>query len=283
MSKKVWFKIFKDLKEKGVISSPRGFKIIELEDYVMEFHPIKDRFCSFKERKLSLRYNVAETAWYLKGDPNDCRMEYYAPFWATLKNPEKPYYHSNYGEYFFKEKQFEYVIASLKADKDTRQASVILCRPNVMMSNTKDKICTYFVGFRIRNNKLNMSVGMRSNDVIRGLSIDMFQFSVIYEMLYNKLLDIYPDLEIGTYIHKSDSFHIYECHFEMLDAIYNSNGDNYVDIECPLISSSNEVDFMLNQYPEIEENIRLDSSKTISMPPDEYKFTTWMINKLTKK
>lgn len=279
MGKEVWSKIFDDLKNKGKLFSPRGQKTLEIEDYVINFHPINDRFCSFKDRNLSLKYLVGEMSWFLKGDPNDLRMESYSSFWKNIKNTYAPFYHSNYGEYFFKEKQFQYVYESLKKDKDSRQACMILCRKSVMMSNTKDKICTYAINFRIRENKLNMSIGMRSSDVIFGMGIDVFQFSVIYEMLFTILLDIYPNLQVGTYVHKSDSFHIYERHFDMLEKICN-NGD-YYDIICPKISSSSEVDYLLNDFSSTEELIRnkIETSDKF-LDDNQFEFSKWCINKL---
>ena len=246
-------------------------------------HPL-NRFCSFEERKLSIKYLVAELAWYCKANPNDLMMESYSSFWVTLKNEREPFYHSNYGEYIFGEMQFEHVVRTLIKDKDSRQACIIINRPNVMMSDTKDKICTYAMNFRIRDNKLNMSVTMRSNDLILGTTIDVFQFSVVYEMIYVMLKDFYTDLEIGIYNHKADSFHVYERHFEMIRKIFNNNWhaqtNTYKDIDCPRISCPNEVKFLIKNLPEYEEVIRTKQTKLLEQAPEEYKFFRWCIKAL---
>ncbi len=75
----------------------------------------------------------------------------------------------------------------MRNDKDSRQACIMINRKEVMMGETKGKLCTNAIMFRIRENKLNMTVQMRSNDVIFGLGIDAVMFSFMYEMMYQRL------------------------------------------------------------------------------------------------
>lgn len=282
MSKEVWLKIFRDLKENGKEYSPRGEKTKEILNYQINFHPINDRFCSFKERKLSLSYNFAEWAWYITGNRDDLRMEEYAPFWKDIRNKTSPYYNSNYGYSFFTEKQFDYVFTTLSKDKDSRQAVIVINRPEVMMSDSKDKLCTNNIVFSIRDNKLNMYVQMRSNCVVTGLGIDCNMFSFLYECLFVKLKTIYNDLEIGRYIHNAISFHIYERHFSIMDSICSNSGENYFNIQCPNISNEEEIKFMFETFPKIEEGIRLNKKLSIHLP-ETYSFTKFLTEKICKR
>ena len=279
-SKEVWLNVFNDLKEHGKKSSPRGLETIEIENYMFSIDPIKDKFCSFKHRKLSLKYLCAELAWYLNGDPNDEMMEQYSSFWKTIKNHEKPYFHSNYGQYIFGEKQFDYCIDTLIEDKDSRQACIIISRPNVMMSTTNDKICTYALSFRIRENVLNMSTNFRSQDFFYGTMIDLFEFSIIYEMMYITLKETYKDLQTGLLTNKCDSLHFYKRHFEMFEKILQD--DEFIDIDCPRISSISEVSFMRNKFPWCEECIRKGYMIDHRVISKDYKFTKWFIENLKK-
>lgn len=281
-NKHVWLKIFSDLNNHGIENSPRGLKTKNLYNYEILFHPLSNRFCSFKERKLSLSYNLAEWAWYLSADRNDTRMESYAPFWLTVKNEKEPYYNSNYGYYFFGEKQFDYVFDSLKKDKNSRQACIIINRPEVMMSDSKDKLCTYSINFYIDNNEnLNMIVHMRSNCVITGLGIDGNMFSFLYEMLFIKLLEIYPYLKVGSYIHQADNFHIYENHWPIMKGIIENNGENYYEINCPYLNNVEEVDFVLKHFSKMETSIREKGNWDYQLTG--YKFFDFAIDKITKR
>jgi thymidylate synthase len=68
--------------------------------------------------------------------------------------------------------------------------------------------------FRIRNNKLNMSVYMRSNDVWLGSAYDFFQFTRV-QLAMCSVLGIEP----GTYAHHVGSLHIYENNYEAADQL----------------------------------------------------------------
>lgn len=242
-----WLGIYKDLAEKGQEHSPRGQNTLEIENYMFEGDPY-NRLPNFEERNLSLKYICGEFLWYLSGDRDNEDILKYSKFWDKIRNPESPTWNSNYGYYIFKEGQFDYCYEQLAKDADSRQAVIVINRPNVMMSDSKDKICTYALSFRIRNNRLNMSVNMRSNDFVLGTQIDYFQFAAIQEMLLVLLRDMhYPDLEMGIYNHKADSFHIYERHFPMMMDIleHNRDGNTFKKIEVPRIKDSKEVRCLL--------------------------------------
>jgi len=263
--KDLWFNIYQDLKSHGKLYSPRDMKTLEIENYQFTGNP-RYRVCNFEERKMSLPYLVKELQWYLKGDLNDTEILKASKFWGTIQNITHPFWNSNYGYYIFKEGQFDYCFNQLMEDKDTRQACIVINRPQVMMSDTKDKICTYAISFRIRNNKLNMSVSMRSNDFILGTQIDYFQFSVIQEMLFVMLRELkYYDLELGTYTHKADSFHIYERHFAQMEEILNNEGENFYEVFTPRIT-----------YEEA-----LSLKEGIFRP--KFLFSDWCLKKLERK
>lgn len=68
-----------------------------------------------------------------------------------------------------------------------------------------DHPCTLSLTFRVRDNRLNMSVHMRSNDIWLGWTHDIVQFGVLQMTLANCL-----NVRVGTYWHTADSFHMYE-------------------------------------------------------------------------
>jgi len=284
MSKNIWLNVLKDIYTKGIESSPRGQRIKELLNYSFEMHPINDKFCSFKERKLSLSYNFGEFAWYLTGDRDDSRIVDYSDFWSTIKNENSPYFNSNYGYYIFREGQFNNALNTLILDKDSRQASIIINRKEVLMSNSKDKLCTNTISFFIRNNKLNMMVNMRSSDAIWGLGCDVNMFSFIYEFMYNALIVHYKDLQIGVYYQNADSLHIYDKHFKMVESILKNDGKNYYEIDCPRLSNYGEAIFLKDKFPLIEESIRKNvyNSQTVKIY-DSYKLTQFMVNEIMKR
>lgn len=106
--------------------------------------------------------------------------------------------------------QYEHIVEKLKDDPSSRQAVVTIWNPEYDNQPAKrDYPCTVLHQFRIRNNKLNMSVYMRSNDVWLGAAYDFFQFTRV-QLALCSVLGVQP----GTYAHHVGSLHIYEQHFD---------------------------------------------------------------------
>ncbi len=260
----IFKKIFEDLKNKGKLCSPRGEKVLEIENYMYELPPYV-RLCNFKARKLSISYIKKEFLWYLNGDKYDTSITEHAKMWKDLVNKDGSI-NSNYGQYIFSNEilitNFDRCIKTLLFDKDSRRATIIILQNKHLNSNTKDFPCTYAINFRIRDNKLNMSVRMRSQDAIFGMGNDLPCFSFIHEMIYIYLKDIkYKDLELGNYNHCSDSFHIYERHFNMLENILKEKEEDFIIEKIPKI----------NNYIEVINLINREES-------EEYKFLNWLKN-----
>ena len=253
--------IYLDLQMKGRKVYPREHECIEIENYHVEFQP-RERFANFTARKLNLQYIKREFLWYLKGDRFDDSITKHAKIWGQIQAQDGSF-NSQYGQYIFgKENQFDKIVGILKADKDSRRASIIILKSENVSSETLDEPCTYAINFRIRNGKLNMSVHMRSQDAMYGLGNDIPTFSFIHEMILNALREFYPELEYGTYHHSVDSLHVYEKHFEMLNTIVR--GDTFKEIHISAMCGSQEVKFIR----------ALDFSNV----PNEYAFTNWLIS-----
>ena len=96
------------------------------------------------------------------------------------------------------------VVAKLKNCKDTRHAAISIYDAKEWQTYTKDTPCTYAVQFTILNNRLNMSVVMRSNDLWYGFCNDQYQFSMLQKMIAERL-----NIKIGTYYHFAHNLHLY--------------------------------------------------------------------------
>jgi thymidylate synthase len=120
--------------------------------------------------------------------------------------------------------QYESVIGRLKHDPSTRQAVVTIWNPELdLLPYKRDYPCTVLHQFRIRNNRLNMSVYMRSNDVWLGAAYDFFQFTRV-QIAIASVLGIEP----GSYAHHVGSLHIYEQHYGAAEDLQYT--DTMVDV-----------------------------------------------------
>jgi len=71
-------------------------------------------------------------------------------------------------------------------------------------------------------------VNMRSSDLILGITYDIPAFTLMQELMLLELNARGLDLKLGRYMHVSNSLHVYERHFEMLDKIANVSYNNLV-------------------------------------------------------
>ena len=160
-----------------------------------------------KERKWNIEYARAEWQWYLTGDRNITKLgKIYGkipPIWIKMADDDGNV-NSNYGYQWQRKRQLDAVVRKLKMDKDTRQACVSIYDGKEMYKYDNDTPCTYAVQFTIVNNKLDMCVTMRSNDLWYGFCNDQYQFSMLQQLVASRL-----DIPVGVYYHFAHNMHLY--------------------------------------------------------------------------
>ena len=167
----------------------------------------KDRKIINKERNWKEDYAEAEWQWYLSGDPNISKLgDIYGKvpeIWKRMAD-KHGYVNSNYGHQQKRERQLHYIVAMLKADPETRRATISIYDGKEITNYSHDTPCTYAVQFTIVNNRLDMCVTMRSNDLWYGFCNDQYQFSKLQEMVSKQL-----EIETGVYYHFAHNMHLY--------------------------------------------------------------------------
>ena len=160
-----------------------------------------------EKRKWSKEYAEAEWQWYLSGDPNINKLgEIYGKIpgiWKRMAD-NKGNVNSNYGWQWQRDKQLAKVISLLKREKYTRQATISIYDGKEIDKYTNDTPCTYAVQFTIVDNRLNMCVTMRSNDLWYGFCNDQYCFSKLQELVAKEI-----NMDIGSYYHFAHNLHIY--------------------------------------------------------------------------
>ena len=111
---------------------------------------------------------------------------------------------SNYGYQWKRNNQLDKVVAILKDNPSTRRAAISIYDGKEINDYNKDTPCTYAVQFTILNNKLNMSVYMRSNDLWYGFCIDQYCFSMLQQQVAERL-----SIDVGSYYHHAHNMHLY--------------------------------------------------------------------------
>ena len=204
-------------------SSPRGMKTREILNFAIEIRkPSSDPIVTGDEsrNKIIANYTAKEFDWYLSG----CRKAVTAPakFWQTIAD-EDGNVNSNYGHLVLKDPSengktpFEWAYNCLVADKDSRKAIMRFNKPKHCLGESLDFVCTMYMNFHIRNNKLYANARMRSADLFTGPVYDIPWFCYLQERMLEQLRDKYPALTMGSLVFSADSLHIYERNFDKIE------------------------------------------------------------------
>ena len=167
----------------------------------------KDRKIINLERKWNEDYAEAEWQWYLSGDASIHKLgDIYGKIpeiWKRMAD-HSGHVNSNYGYQWERNRQLDNVVELLSENPDTRQACVSIYDGKEISEYAFDTPCTYAIQFTIVNNRLDMCVTMRSNDLWYGFCNDQYQFSKLQETVSERL-----EIETGVYYHFAHNMHLY--------------------------------------------------------------------------
>lgn len=254
---RLYFDALNLLVKEGDECSPRGKLIKELRPASVEFDDPTNRVTFLGSRRVNPFFQLAESLWIISGraDVNwlvlfnknmkefsDDGVYFNAPYGERIRTWNK---NAAHGVIINPIDQLVDAYIKLLNDKDTRQAVVVISNP--MFDNAsytinehgKDIACNLIFTFKIRHNKLNMTVFNRSNDAHWGLwGANLCQFSTILEVMTSWLKNSgnpeFSELEMGTYCQVTDSLHIYmdsygcKCTTDVLN-YYKNNPEEEVN------------------------------------------------------
>jgi len=215
----VWRTTLQRVLTQGVEVAPRGQATKEILGHQVVVDMRKPVVRSI-QRKLSYQFMAAEAYWICTGDNRLSELELYAPQ-MTRYSDDGVTLAGAYGPMIAV--QFEYIIHTLLADHDTRQAALTLWRPNPPPS--ADIPCTLSIAFQLRRPpitseeegvqisqrpyQLHMHVTMRASDVWLGLPYDVFSFSMVGAYLCTHLHQRGLQVELGALYLTAASSHLY--------------------------------------------------------------------------
>lgn len=238
------------------ICAPRGQNIRECLDYTFRIeNPIAEpiKTLDAERNKVIERYTAKEVELYNSGSNQVEDFSKASKFWEKIANPDGTinsayghliWYNKSHGNpafeaglirkeggtvitnaynmtdserYRLMRTPWEWAKQSLIDDKDSRQALLRFSLPEHQWKGNKDQTCTLHGLFLIRDNKLNLSITMRSNDLWLGLSYDLPWFVSLIDRMVDELKPYYPELQKGHYTHTVHSLHIYERDLEKIN------------------------------------------------------------------
>lgn len=238
----VFLSICKALPMFGVETDRRGSKVLEFRGpQLIEISNPHRNMMMVQGRNINPWVTLAEFPWIMAGRDDISWLTHYLPrasnfsdngtTWRAAYGPRIRNWYGNVD-------QIDQVIKTLKADRASRQAVVVLWDPEEDWQVSGDIPCTNWMHFQVVGNKLDLLVGMRSNDLIWGFSgVNVFNFTMLQQLVAAAV-----GVEVGVYRHLSSNLHVYERHYDLLE-IVNSALDNEEFYDSIAVPTMNFFDF----------------------------------------
>jgi len=173
------------------------------------------RILTIPQRLNSLPATAAETLWVLAGRDDMDFLSFYlkrakdfsddGKTWRAAYGPRLRGALCDTSVHWID--QLAHVVNELREHPNTRRAVITLLWPASDFENftAKDFPCTQSIHFLPRDNRLDLVVFIRSNDILWGLSgVNIFEFTVLHEVVADMVR-----MPLGSYYHIADSLHYY--------------------------------------------------------------------------
>lgn len=228
----LFVKVLVDVYDKGDIVVARGQETREFHPVLLGMQDPMKRTLTVPGRKVNPFAATAEFCWIMAGMNELTYLSHYLKNAIKFSDDGKTW-RAGYGprlrrwptrqprggvsqlpdgsypaaDMFNQVDQFKECLGCFNQDLNTRRAVMMIFDPEEdYVLDSKDIPCTNWMHFMVRDGKLDLNVVMRSNDIIWGWSaVNVFNFTLMQELMAGWL-----EVEVGTYYHMADSFHLYE-------------------------------------------------------------------------
>jgi thymidylate synthase len=201
-------KIIKYIMNEGATINPRGMTTKEVINASILVRDPLDRLIFSPARKMNVGFAIADWLQIMTGNNELDFLSHFAKNIEMFADPEdKNKVGGAYGPRIVQPEgsQVQGVINRLQADPNSRQAVMTIYDGRVDLGGAAHVVpCTLSLQFLVRGKRLHSIVTMRSNDIVWGLTYDVFMFTMIQEYVARQL-----DLEPGDYYHNAGSLHLY--------------------------------------------------------------------------
>ena len=196
----------------GSLQPSRSGDTREVLHTVLEIEEPRERWVLSRRPVMNPAFAVAETLWILAGSNDAGVLNYWFPRLPEFAG-KGPTYDGAYGHRLRKHfglDQIKRAYDILRTNPGSRQVVLQLWDAGTDMPKANgtpqgpDIPCNVVSLLKVRDGRLEWTQIMRSNDLFRGLPYNIFQFTLLQEILAGWL-----GIEVGGYYHWSDSLHAY--------------------------------------------------------------------------
>jgi len=201
----------KEINQNGEIVTARNEATKELLNVSIEILNPRDRIINIE--KFNLPFILQETFDIING--NEPRVIHSKEMLAkTMGNSSDPMFFGAELRQALSRWSLKRIYDVFKKDKNTRKAVLSLGNRRPI----KHTPCMIYSHFIIRDDKFYMTAETRGTALSMGFTNDVFVLTLIQEILFGWLKEIYPELQLGSFLYKTVSLHEYvDIDFEKSD------------------------------------------------------------------
>lgn len=232
------YRAYTELLQHGQEIPSRNGSCTALYDFTYYLENPRARHLCLSGRTSNIFQLMGETIWVLSGS------NVVKGYLETML-PRAPQYsddgitwRAGYGKRLFAGNQLSDVVEFFRKDgKMTRRAAISIFDPNLDtfsqlqkvygQEDSKDFSCNNLLYFNVTpDNKFHLRVTNRSNDAVFGMGINITEFSVIQEMVFEKVREIHPEITLGSLSIYSNNFHAYDSTIQQVKDVCDSYKDD---------------------------------------------------------
>lgn len=199
------------LNQKTTLNGRTG-EVYELMHTFVSIEEPRQKWVYDRIPPISVGYALAELVWIMNGEDRADIINAWNPSLKKFSG-KGSFYHGAYGKRIrshFKFDQLEKAYQALQCVPESRQVVIQIYDTKVDFPvkngqpRDEDIPCNICSMLKVRDEKLEWSQIMRSNDLLLGMPYNFVQFTSLQEILAGWL-----KIDVGSYNHYSDSLHLY--------------------------------------------------------------------------
>ncbi|MBK6362571.1 MAG: hypothetical protein IPF52_03385 [Saprospiraceae bacterium] len=173
-----------------------------------------------KVSNFKIHLSIGRLLWMLRGSNSLSEIEYYDKNVAFFSDDGKEVPGSSFGHRMFTKNgnQLDQIIRRLQADNSSRRCIISIYDSFDNFRESRDIPCLLFLAFHLRENRLHLTIQMRSNNAFRLFLYNFFELSFIQGIVSFEL-----GIEPGNIFYNALSMHLYLDDKEQAELYLNHN------------------------------------------------------------
>jgi len=264
--KEIFNKLLVDLSDNdSLVSAGNSLSVGSMRDYYekLNYGLIVDSstppLLPHKIPNFNIYLATGRLLWMLRGSNSLSEMEYYDRKVSFFSDDGVVIPGSSFGHRIFSKNgnQLEQIIQRLNADSSSRRCVINVYDGTDNFRESRDIPCLLFLAFHIRENRLHLTIQMRSNNAFRLFLYNFYELSFLL-----KLVSYKTGVASGKIFYNALSMHLYNDDKKQVSLYLNQNANNISHPPFPKFNFEN-FEESLKHIQELEKFIRNENSNIV--------------------